>query len=50
MVSMISPSGVLYQGTYAGILRVEAIVPEPSTAALACGGIAWLAWRWRRRR
>jgi hypothetical protein len=48
MVSMISPSGVLYQGTERGLLRVEAIVPEPSTwvmglAGLACGG--WGVWR-----
>lgn len=50
MVSMISPSGVLYQGTKEGILRVEAIVPEPTTVALACGGIAWAAWRCRKRR
>jgi hypothetical protein len=27
LVSMISPSGVLYQGTKAGLLRVQAIVP-----------------------
>jgi len=50
MVSMISPSGVLYQGTERGLLRVEALVPEPATiatafAALACGGFAI----WRRR-
>jgi len=50
MVSMISPSGVLYQGTERGLLRVEALVPEPATiatafAALACGGFAL----WRRR-
>jgi len=48
MVSMISPSGVLYQGTYSGLLRVRAIVPEPSTwvlglAGIACGG--WWTWR-----
>lgn len=52
MVSMISPSGVLYQGTKEGILRVQAIVPEPSThamllAAMACGGYS--LWRRRRR-
>lgn len=33
MVSMISPDGVLYQGTERGLIRVEAI-PEPSTYAL----------------
>ncbi len=49
MVSLISPSGVLYQGTKEGILRVEAIVPEPSAVAMACGGIAWAAWRCRKR-
>ncbi len=53
MVSMISPSGVLYQGTKEGLLRVQAIVPEPSTiamalAGLACGGFS--AWRRRRRK
>lgn len=51
MVSMISPSGVLYQGTKGGLLRVEALVPATSTATLALGGIAWAAWsrrtRWR---
>jgi hypothetical protein len=51
MVSMISPSGVLYQGTKEGIVRVQAIVPEPSTiamalAGLACGGFSM----WRRRK
>lgn len=50
MVSMISPSGVLYQGTEGGIVRVQALVPEPSTLALACGGLAWAAWRCRKRR
>lgn len=49
MVSMISPSGVLYQGTERGLLRVEALVPEPSTLAVALGGIAWSAWFGRRR-
>ena len=38
MVSMISPSGVLYQGTERGLLRVEALVPEPSTLARALTG------------
>jgi len=50
MVSMISPSGVLYQGTERGLLRVEAI-PEPSTLAL--GGIALAAltaWSAQQRR
>ena len=51
MVSMISPSGVLYQGTKGGLLRVQAIVPEPSALSLAIGGIAWATWcgrkRWR---
>lgn len=50
MVSMISPSGVLYQGTKEGILRVEAIVPEPSTVALMVGGFAWVAWCGRKLR
>lgn len=50
MVSMISPSGVLYQGTKEGILRVEAIVPEPSTVALMVGGVAWAAWCGRKLR
>lgn len=49
MVSMISPSGVLYQGTKEGIVRVEGIVPEPSTVALIGGGIASIAWGLRRR-
>ena len=39
-----SPSGGLYQGTERGLLRVEALVPKPSTLALALGGIAWSAW------
>lgn len=51
MVSMISPSGVLYQGTKGGLLRVEAIVPEPSALPLALGGLTWATWcnrkQWR---
>ena len=52
MVGMISPSGVLYQGTKEGILRVQAIVPEPSAfaiglAGLICGGCS--LWRRRQR-
>jgi hypothetical protein len=50
MVSMISPSGVLYQGTKEGVVRIEVIVPEASAAALALGGIAWTAWHLRKRR
>lgn len=51
MVSMISPSGVLYQGTKEGILRVQAIVPEPSTYAMALSGIACGGYSmWRRRK
>ena len=50
MVSMISPDGVLYQGTERGLIRVEA-VPEPSTfALLALGVAAWGGYWWRRRR
>ena len=52
MVSMISPSGVLYQGTERGLLRVEALVPEPSTIAMALAGIAcggFTMWRRRKR-
>jgi hypothetical protein len=49
MVSMISPSGVLYQGTKGGLLRVQAIVPEPSALSVAIGGIAWATWRGRKR-
>ena len=44
MVSMISPSGVLYQGTERGLLRVVAVstpVPEIDPAFLG-GGIAFL--------
>jgi hypothetical protein len=44
MVSMISPSGVLYQGTERGLIRVEALsspVPEVDPASLG-GGIALL--------
>jgi len=50
MVSMISPSGVLYQGTERGIVRVQALVPEPATAAVAIGALAWTAWTGARRR
>ena len=50
MVSMISPSGVLYQGTERGIVRVQALVPEPATAAVAIGALAWTAWTSARRR
>jgi len=51
MVSMISPSGVLYQGTKEGILRVQAIVPEPSTYAMALAGAACGGYSmWRRRK
>mgnify|MGYP006276121123 CR=1 FL=1 len=50
MVSMISPSGVLYQGTERGLLRVEAVVPEPSTWVLGLAGIACGGWKWWRRR
>ena len=52
MVSLISPSGVLYQGTKEGIVRVEAIVPEPSTIAMALAGLACggSVVRWRRTR
>lgn len=49
MVSLISPSGVLYQGTKEGILRVQVFVPEPSTMAIAAGGVVWAALRLRRR-
>ncbi len=49
MVSMISPSGVLYQGTERELLRVQAIVPEPSTIALVLAGLGW-GWTMRRRR
>lgn len=49
MVSMISPSGVLYQGTKGGLLRVQAIVPEPSALSVAIVGIAWVTWRGRKR-
>lgn len=50
MVSMISPSGVLYQGTERGIVRVEALVPEPATAAGTIGGLICAAWTVARRR
>ena len=43
MVSLISPDGVLYQGTERGILRVQA-VPEPSVCVLLALGGAVLAW------
>ena len=50
MVSMISPDGVLYQGTEHGLIRVEA-VPEPSTyALLAISAVALGAYVLRRRR
>jgi len=48
MVSLISPDGVLYQGTERGILRVQA-VPEPSAyVLLALGGVLLVANRWRK--
>jgi hypothetical protein len=51
MVSMISPSGVLYQGTERGLLRVEAVVPEPSAYAMALAGLACGGYSmWRRRK
>ena len=50
MVGMISPSGVLYQGTKEGILRVQAIVPEPSTCIMAIAGIACGGFFVRRRK
>ena len=50
MVSMISPDGVLYQGTERGLIRVEA-VPEPSTyALLAIAAVALGAHILRHRR
>jgi hypothetical protein len=49
MVSMISPDGVLYQGTERGLIRVEAI-PEPSTYALLALGAAALGAHVLRRR
>ena len=48
MVSLISPDGVLYQGTERGSLRVQA-VPEPSAyVLLALGGVLLVANRWRK--
>jgi hypothetical protein len=50
MVSMISPDGVLYQGTERGLIRVEA-VPEPSTyVLLAIAAVGLGAHMLRRRR
>ena len=49
MVSLISPDGVLYQGTERGILRVQA-VPEPSVCVLLalCGAVVvWVSCRKR---
>jgi len=46
---MISPDGVLYQGTERGLIRVEAI-PEPSTYALLALGAAALGAHFLRRR
>jgi len=58
MVNMLSPSGVLYQGTERGIIRVESTpgVPEvdpsgmPAILALLAGGLGLLERRRRSRR
>jgi hypothetical protein len=42
---------VLYQGTERGLLRVEAVVPEPSAYAMALAGLACGGYSmWRRRK
>ncbi len=49
MVGMISPGGVLYQGTERGILRVEAIPEPPAFALFGLGALALGVHTLRRR-